>query len=182
MMSVIIGIMKNVISFFCLLALTGCGSLVGSGGAYGSRLSGADMNSINADMFQLKSRVQELEESNKYLRAEMNSVQSVSDAKLRAVEESLGSIKQDLARASAGNDKMKAEIVSEISKKIADLMRQTGSQRGSGDVGRYHVVASGDTLSAIATAYGKSADAIVKANNLKDVNSIRVGQKLFIPE
>ncbi len=46
---------------------------------------------------------------------------------------------------------------------------------------QYHVVVSGDTLSAIAVRHGVSVKAILKANNLKKPN-IRVGQKILIPQ
>lgn len=44
-----------------------------------------------------------------------------------------------------------------------------------------HTVATGQTLSAIATRYGTTSSAIAKASGLSDVNSIRVGQTLTIP-
>lgn len=43
-----------------------------------------------------------------------------------------------------------------------------------------HIVARGDTLSALALRYGTTADAIRKANNLRS-DQINVGQKLLIP-
>ena len=46
---------------------------------------------------------------------------------------------------------------------------------------RSHTVAAGDKLSQIAATYGVKMPDIVKANGLKDVNSIRVGQVLVIP-
>ena len=171
--------MKNLVLLAFLGVLTGCHSV---GGDFASRPAVLDANGINADIFQLKSRVQDLEATNKMLLSERDSLQAGNAAKLRAVEDALEGIRQDLLRAASANDKMKAEIVSEMSKKIAALMRQTAPARSGGEVGRYHIVASGDTLSAIAAAYGKTMNAIVKANGMKDVNSIRVGQKLFIPE
>ena len=45
-----------------------------------------------------------------------------------------------------------------------------------------HVVAAGDTVSAIASAYHVKASDIVRENNLKDAGSIRVGQTLYIPK
>lgn len=47
---------------------------------------------------------------------------------------------------------------------------------------REHVVASGDTLGAIATRYNTTIDAIVAANNLASRSVIlNIGQKLIIP-
>lgn len=47
--------------------------------------------------------------------------------------------------------------------------------------GSEYVIASGDTLSAVAKKTGVSVDAIAKANNIADTNKISVGQKLQIP-
>ena len=58
----------------------------------------------------------------------------------------------------------------------------TPSKRKISDTGIEHVVQPGETLSAIAQAYGVKIDTILKANNIKNANSIRVGQKLFIPD
>ncbi len=42
-------------------------------------------------------------------------------------------------------------------------------------------VASGQTLSQIASKYGVSVDALMNENNIKDANSIKAGQKITIP-
>ena len=44
-----------------------------------------------------------------------------------------------------------------------------------------YIVQKGDTLSAIAKKYGTTVQAIASANNITNVNLIRVGQKLTIP-
>jgi LysM repeat protein len=49
-------------------------------------------------------------------------------------------------------------------------------------VGREHVVASGDTLGAIAAKYGTSVDTLVRLNDFKDKNQIlSIGQKVKVP-
>jgi predicted chitinase/murein DD-endopeptidase MepM/ murein hydrolase activator NlpD len=45
-----------------------------------------------------------------------------------------------------------------------------------------HTVRRGDTLSALAKQYNTSVDKLAKANNIKDVNTISVGQKLKLPD
>jgi|CXWL01.1.fsa_nt_gi LysM repeat protein len=45
-----------------------------------------------------------------------------------------------------------------------------------------YTVQPGDTLTKIATRFNVTVEAIVRANNLKDANSIRVGQTLVIPD
>ena len=48
--------------------------------------------------------------------------------------------------------------------------------------GYEHKVERGQTLSEIARGYGKSMDAILKANKITNPSTIRVGQILFIPD
>ena len=45
-----------------------------------------------------------------------------------------------------------------------------------------HTVRRGDTLSALAKQYNTTVDKLAKANNIKDVNLISVGQKLKLPD
>jgi LysM repeat protein len=48
--------------------------------------------------------------------------------------------------------------------------------------GREHVVASGDTLGAIAAKYNTNVDALVRLNNFKDKNqTLNIGQKIKVP-
>jgi murein DD-endopeptidase MepM/ murein hydrolase activator NlpD len=44
-----------------------------------------------------------------------------------------------------------------------------------------HEVKTGDSLSVLAEHYGVSTDALMKANGIKNPNTIRIGQKLQIP-
>lgn len=53
------------------------------------------------------------------------------------------------------------------------------SSRGSG---YEHKVERGQTLSEIARGYGKSVDAIMKANKITNPSNIRAGEVLFIPD
>ncbi|NOZ51381.1 MAG: LysM peptidoglycan-binding domain-containing protein, partial [Chloroflexi bacterium] len=57
---------------------------------------------------------------------------------------------------------------------------QGTSAVGSSGV-RIHVVQAGETLSAIATRYGVSPEAIMQANGISDANAILAGSQLTIP-
>jgi LysM repeat protein len=60
--------------------------------------------------------------------------------------------------------------------------KKSATSSGSGgEQGYEHVIEKGQSLSAIAKAYGTTVDAIKKSNNLKG-ETIYVGQKLFIPK
>jgi hypothetical protein len=75
------------------------------------------------------------------------------------------------------------EIIDILSKRMAEVVQGQAARapaRSSGG-GQEHIVGRGETLSAIAAAYGVSPQAIIQASNLSDPNSLRVGQKLTIP-
>ena len=77
-----------------------------------------------------------------------------------------------------------AREMKELIRRVEGLLKKSVAPRSSKPsrgAGREHVVESGHTLSAIASAYGTTVKAIKQANNLKS-DTIRVGQKLFIPE
>ena len=79
-----------------------------------------------------------------------------------------------------------AREMNELIKRVEALLKKSVASRpasrpSSRGAGREHVVESGHTLSAIASAYGTTVKAIKQANNLNS-DSIYVGQKLFIPE
>lgn len=45
-----------------------------------------------------------------------------------------------------------------------------------------YTVKKGDSLSAIAQAHGTTVKRLAELNNIKDINMIRVGQKLAVPQ
>jgi len=52
---------------------------------------------------------------------------------------------------------------------------------GGGSTSRTYTIKAGDTLTAIAIKYGTTVAAIASANNIANINNIRVGQVLVIP-
>lgn len=81
-------------------------------------------------------------------------------------------------------DAKQAREMQELIRRVESLLKKSVAARPSKPsrgAGREHIVESGHTLSAIASAYGTTVKAIKQANNLKS-DTIRVGQKLFIPE
>lgn len=90
---------------------------------------------------------------------------------------------QQLAATQASDKK---EIIAALSKQIEQLIKTSvpsaPSAAGQSEYGIEHVVRPGETLSAIAKAYGVSSRAIISANQLKNPDRLGVGQKLFIPQ
>ena len=75
-------------------------------------------------------------------------------------------------------------ILEEVAKENERLLERLNASRQSSTYaqGYEHVVRGGETLSTIARDYGVTVDAIVEANALTDPDTLRVGQKLFIPQ
>jgi GH25 family lysozyme M1 (1,4-beta-N-acetylmuramidase)/LysM repeat protein len=65
-----------------------------------------------------------------------------------------------------------------------EIPAETGSSTGSDgstSAQRTHIVKTGDSLTAIAIRYATTVAAIASANNITNINNIRVGQVLIIP-
>lgn len=113
---------------------------------------------------------------------------SASAAEVAALREQIEALQRQVRALDAARAADKREIYDDISKKVADLMKKSApavsspQKKAAPQTGYEHVVQPGETLSAIAQAYGVKMDAILTANNIKNANSIRVGQKLFIPD
>ena len=105
-----------------------------------------------------------------------------------AFEQRVADLEKTLARLEKERAADRQAIIDQLSRKIAELLRKSGSaptgrrvNRGS-DYGYEHVVKAGETLSEIAAAYGVTVRSIVEANDIPNPDRLRVGQKLFIPE
>jgi nucleoid-associated protein YgaU len=113
------------------------------------------------------------------LREESQGAAQEADRRLAAMETAVGAARADRAS-------LRREIAADLSSKMAELLRAQGAQGGRRGTpvqsGYEHTVGPGQTLSEIAAEYKVTVDAVVKANNLRDPNAIRVGQTLFIPE
>jgi nucleoid-associated protein YgaU len=73
-------------------------------------------------------------------------------------------------------------VLEEVTRENRLLREELEAIKSSLNVGVEHVVRRGDSIARIASQYGTTVEAIVKANNLADPDRISVGQKLFIPQ
>ncbi len=100
-----------------------------------------------------------------------------------------------IAKVDTARQQDKQIILDEVAKQLDAMTRRSGksatmkatptttsSTSGGTETGYEHVVKAGETVTAIAKAYGVSVDAIMKANNMKNPGSLKVGQKLFVPK
>jgi LysM repeat protein/outer membrane murein-binding lipoprotein Lpp len=135
--------------------------------------------------------------------AEMNRIQIELDMRLQRLESKLSggattddisAIKRDIQMIRTERDTLKKEITDDLVARIDKVVSRAGSTSTAvkspttpttstrARTGYNHTVEKGQTLSEIARGYGKTVDAIMKANNLKTTNTIRPGQVLFIPD
>jgi LysM repeat protein len=143
----------------------------------------SDLETVKADLHRLREQVDGMATAQEDLSREIDALRVRIRENDADVGRRLGAVEQSTRGAGAARESLRRGIVDELSKKIADIMRTRDSRSGSPvATGVEHPVEKGQTLSEIAAAYKVSVDAIVKANNLKNPNAIRVGQKLFIPE
>lgn len=123
-------------------------------------------------------RLMESQQQIQQLRGELS--KRPTDDELRILENRIAALEQMIQRMELQRAKDREEIVSILSKRMADLMAQQQSARVQAS-GRTHEVARGETLSAIAAAWQVSSQSIIRANSISDPNALRVGQKLIIP-
>jgi len=142
----------------------------------------------------------------------LNRNQELLDNRLAQIEAQLGSavrsqddiaaLRRDLQSIRAERETLRKEITDDLASRIEKIAarqqteinaarkaaarsaQQSGarSAAAAGRSGYEHKVERGQTLSEIARGYGKSMDAIMKANKISDPSLLRVGQILFIPD
>lgn len=140
------------------------------------------------DMARLKARVDGFEKRSELLEARIIAAegQAREVARLReelhGYREDLKAVQVEIPRSMGVTikkmlDDQQAQTLAQVQRALA-TSRPAVSARQSG---YNHTVAPGQTLSLIAREYKIAVDAIMKANDLKNANQIRVGQVLFIP-
>ncbi len=147
-----------------------------------TEIAKAAAQSAEVQLQQLDMRLARLEDN-------VRQSQNASGADLATLQREIASLKGEISNIRADRGTMKKEIVNEISAEVAKLLAAqqkaasaaAASAAAASQSGYEHKVQSGQTLSAIAQAYGVSVEKIKKANGLKN-DVIRVGQTLFIPD
>ena len=148
---------------------------------------------------QLQERVDKVEERLSGIQMEQARLQRDLDKLQQQVAQSasgavtpaqLAELEHRLQTVDAAREADKKALYDQLSRRIAEILsgRATAaassgsdSARAGGGSRNEHVVQPGETLSQIAAQHKKSVSAILKANGLKDANSIHAGQKLVIP-
>lgn len=153
----------------------------------------ADQQWIEEQMQRLQGRLDntemQMEELHRQIDRLREDVRRAGGLQESALTLKVNTIEARMAQLEAARDRDRQEIVDQISQRVSGMMATSTAaapaarpRRPISTTGYEHVVETGQTLSHIAQAYGVSVKAIVDANDLKDPNNLRVGQKLFIPE
>ena len=164
---------------------------------------------VNDDYAKANSAIEDLDVRVESLRQDLQRVSAgagaVSPEDLRMVQDRMGRLEQQLADLKSGQAREQELLLLKVSEQVNKSMKEylsgnpppsrttsaaatrspspaTGVRATpTAERGWEHVVEAGQTISAIAVAYGTTTQSILKANNMQNADSIRAGQKLFIP-
>lgn len=142
----------------------------------GSALSAA--RDAESRLSQLDLRIERLEAASRAA----SSYASLAD--IDALRRENAALRAELAETKANQERMRSEIVANVQSLLKEQQKrvtETAKTAAKSVSGYEHKVESGQTLSAIAKAYGVPVQKIKDANQLKN-DVIRVGQVLFIPD
>jgi len=138
--------------------------------------------SLASDVTMLKERLKGIEMAQEQIAQDIMDLKEQVSKSQSSAAENVSKLGQAVKMLEARDEQIRKETIEQISKRMAEIMKsQLSSGSHSSGTGVEHVVEAGQTLSAIAQAYGVTVSAIVKANKITDPNSLRAGQKLFIP-
>lgn len=180
--------------------LTGCLATVGVDQQSAAEAAlREDMQMMQEENRRLKGRVEafdlEIDRLNRTVEMLRAAPGGPSIADVQSLQQRIAALETQLRNLDAARERDRKEIIDTLTARLSQMMsantaaarprtstppaqatRRTGLQEGY-----EHVVEAGQSLSAIAAAYGVSVKAITEANNITNPNALRVGQKLFIP-
>ncbi len=142
------------------------------------------------DYQRIKGQLDGLQLQIEQMQQELARVRSGPAAQVQSLQATVDQLANRLQAEESARQRDKQEIVDTLSGKITKIMststpRPTPVQQQSAHKtnakGYEHKVEAGQTISAIASAYGVKSSDILQANNISDPTKIRVGQVLFIP-
>ncbi len=170
-------------------------------------LVGCQSTEMRQEQVSQREDIHQLQEKIGGLQSDVRSVREENDA----LKEEVSRLKEDLMDSRESNTQYQKDIerldglvkkldtareqdrkiiVEEVSNEISRLSKKISRppppdkekiSKSKVEEGVEHVVAKGDTLTAIAKAYGVSKKALMEANDLTKPD-LKIGQKLFIPK
>ena len=171
-----------------LLSLAALGFMAGctttDGGSRSSVQDNEDLLLLREDVDRCNDRMKTMELEQQRIMEEIRALRAKSG------DEAGRARLDELERRVAALDSARASDRQAIIDQVAKIMSSGGgsarpartSAASSSTTGYEHVVKDGETLSTIAAAYKVKPAAIIEANDLKNPDVLRKGQKLFIPQ
>jgi len=181
-----------------ILLLGGCTTYFEDQRNEDARMS-TEIENHRTDIDQLKARMDALEKLQQDFDSRMATVRGENDKKMQDIREQLAAMDVMVKACNAARETDRQAIINDLTAKIAkiaEMMKPHSTAASSSAAerpvpprppepsahGKEHVVKPGETLSSIATACKVKVSAIVQANNLKNADSLKAGQRLVIPE
>jgi LysM repeat protein len=162
-----------------MLAGSGCETISGQQRRQREARMMNDIHNLKASVQRLEQRLDGIEAGNEDIYSKISSTQS-SRSRLEAKHRAeLAALESKLAAQRAEQERMRKQLVTELSSKMEKIIKTQAAPVISGVE---HTVHPGETLSEIAKAYGVKSSVIIKANRLKNPDDLQVGQKLIIPD
>lgn len=183
---------KTLISLFGIALISGCTT-------FEPQSTSNAPSKTNAQLMRQREDLRQVSEQNQRLNAQIENLEASIESINQQLHHTQGSLNTSIA---AQNEAIrtlekrqtqdKSDIISSLSKEIENVVANalrsvpttstSSSKSAARGNGWEHVVERGQTLSAIAKAYGVSTRVIIQSNKIKNPNNLRIGQKLFIPE
>lgn len=183
-----------------MAALQGCETMYGGSGITTNRRSSREQAAIKQEMERqqlrqdaqaaritaqsAESRLDQVENRIDRLENSQRSAVWATPGEVEALRRENQELRAELAEARAEHTRLRDDIITGVQGLLKEQQKKAPpptTTRETTSSGYEHKVESGQTLSAIAQAYGVSVKKIKDANGLKD-DVIRVGQTLFIPD
>ena len=165
---------------------------------------GEDVRILQESIKSMRVQVEGMRRENEQMRRQVGAYESRIDNSMGQLA-TVGQLNQAIAKAIASleqrDEKMKSEIILQVTEQITDFAGSVKQSLGNLPVppekpdpdvlasfhhnfpktGSSYVVRSGDTISGIASKFGSTRDWIQNANQISHPKYLQVGRTLFIP-
>lgn len=162
-----------------------------------------EINSLKGQIDELQYKIDKISHSQSQQSSELNSTlknwkaesQNDVEERVAGIESKIHALEKKQAQDKTELHNKTNIIVEEVSKENKELRKQIESLKKSpltktspavlqsdSTKDGYYTVEQGDTLVKIAQRHGISLKSLMEINNITDANSIRIGQKLIIPQ
>ncbi len=172
------------VSAVCLCLLTGCETVSRQQHSQDQAQVKTQIMTLRSNVDRLNARVDGIVTEREKIYSQLQSLHQTLNENTQVMDGRISAIEANMGMLAEQQKSDKDDIVNSLSQRMANLVQEQSSSRTASisSEGYEHTVKSGQTLSEIAAAYGVTREIVVRANNLKNENMLRVGQVLFIPE